>query len=68
MNNAPKKVAFMTLGCKVNTYDSEAMMEIFETAGYSIVDFSKVADVDVINTCAVTHLGDQKSRKMMRKA
>ena len=68
MNNAPKKVAFMTLGCKVNTYDSEAMMEMFETAGYSIVDFSKVADVYVINTCTVTHLGDQKSRKMMRKA
>ena len=63
-----KKVAFMTLGCKVNTYDSEAMMEIFEGAGYAIVDFSEVADVYVINTCTVTHLGDQKSRKMMRKA
>jgi len=63
-----KKVAFMTLGCKVNTYDSEAMMEIFEGAGYQPVDFSKVADVYVINTCTVTHLGDQKSRKMMRKA
>lgn len=58
----------MTLGCKVNTYDSEAMMEIFESAGYTIVDFSEVADVYVINTCTVTHLGDQKSRKMMRKA
>ncbi len=63
-----KKVGFMTLGCKVNTYDSEAMMEIFETAGYAIVDFSEMADVYVINTCTVTHLGDQKSRKMMRKA
>lgn len=68
MNNAQKKVGFMTLGCKVNTYDSEAMMEIFETAGYAVVDFSEVADVYVINTCTVTHLGDQKSRKMMRKA
>lgn len=68
MNNAQRKVGFMTLGCKVNTYDSEAMMEIFETAGYTIVDFSEVADVYVINTCTVTHLGDQKSRKMMRKA
>ncbi|MDO9491048.1 tRNA (N(6)-L-threonylcarbamoyladenosine(37)-C(2))-methylthiotransferase MtaB [Acetobacterium sp.] len=68
MNNAHRKVGFMTLGCKVNTYDSEAMMEIFETAGYTIVDFSEVADVYVINTCTVTHLGDQKSRKMMRKA
>lgn len=58
----------MTLGCKVNTYDSEAMMEIFEGAGYAIVDFNQLADVYVINTCTVTHLGDQKSRKMMRKA
>ncbi|MGV8905560.1 MAG: tRNA (N(6)-L-threonylcarbamoyladenosine(37)-C(2))-methylthiotransferase MtaB [Acetobacterium sp.] len=64
----PKKVAFMTLGCKVNTYDSEAMMEIFEVAGYQPVAFSEIADVYVINTCTVTHLGDQKSRKMMRKA
>ncbi|HEY5537443.1 MAG TPA: tRNA (N(6)-L-threonylcarbamoyladenosine(37)-C(2))-methylthiotransferase MtaB [Acetobacterium sp.] len=63
-----KNVAFMTLGCKVNTYDSEAMMEIFEGAGYNLVDFSEVADVYVINTCTVTNLGDQKSRKMMRKA
>lgn len=63
-----KNVAFMTLGCKVNTYDSEAMMEIFERAGYAIVDFSEVADVYVINTCTVTHLGDRKSRNMMRKA
>lgn len=68
MNSSQKKVAFMTLGCKVNAYDSEAMMEIFERAGYEIVDFSAVADVYVINTCTVTHLGDQKSRKMMRKA
>ncbi len=68
MNKINKKVAFMTLGCKVNTYDSEAMMELFELDGYSIVDFSEVADVYVINTCTVTHLGDQKSRKMMRKA
>ncbi|WP_303867169.1 tRNA (N(6)-L-threonylcarbamoyladenosine(37)-C(2))-methylthiotransferase MtaB [Acetobacterium wieringae] len=68
MNNTNNKVAFMTLGCKVNTYDSEAMMELFESAGYTIVDFSEVADVYVINTCTVTHLGDQKSRKMMRKA
>lgn len=68
MKSEQKKVAFMTLGCKVNTYDSEAMMEIFEGAGYAIVDFSQVADVYVINTCTVTHLGDQKSRKMSRKA
>jgi len=68
VNFHKKKVAFMTLGCKVNTYDSEAMMEIFEVAGYAVVDFSEVADVYVINTCTITNLGDQKSRKMMRKA
>lgn len=68
MNNAQKKVGFMTLGCKVNTYDSEALMEIFEAGGYTIVDFTELADVYVINTCTVTHLGDQKSRKMIRKA
>ena len=61
-------VAFLTLGCKVNSYDSEAMMEIFEAAGYQVVDFSDFADVYVINTCTVTHLGDRKSRQMMRKA
>ncbi|MDO4289025.1 MAG: tRNA (N(6)-L-threonylcarbamoyladenosine(37)-C(2))-methylthiotransferase MtaB [Eubacterium sp.] len=61
-------VAFLTLGCKVNSYDSEAMMEIFEGAGYQVVDFADFADVYVINTCTVTHLGDRKSRQMMRKA
>ncbi|MEG2284199.1 MAG: tRNA (N(6)-L-threonylcarbamoyladenosine(37)-C(2))-methylthiotransferase MtaB [Eubacterium sp.] len=63
-----KRVAFSTLGCKVNSYDTEAMMEIFEAAKYKIVDFSDCADVYVINTCTVTHLGDRKSRNMMRKA
>ena len=58
----------MTLGCKVNTYDSEALMEIFETNGYEIVGFGEIADVYVVNTCTVTHLGDRKSRNMMRKA
>lgn len=68
MENQSKTVAFMTLGCKVNSYDSEAMMEIFEKDGYKIVGFSEVADVYVVNTCTVTHLGDRKSRNMMRKA
>ena len=66
MNN--KTVAFHTLGCKVNSYDTEAMMEIFEKAGYRIVGFAEYADVYVVNTCTVTHLGDRKSRNMMRKA
>ncbi len=63
-----KKVAFTTLGCKVNAYDSQALMEIFQGAGYEIVEFSKKAHVYVINTCTVTHLGDRKSRNMLRKA
>ncbi|WKY43467.1 tRNA (N(6)-L-threonylcarbamoyladenosine(37)-C(2))-methylthiotransferase MtaB [Eubacteriaceae bacterium ES2] len=63
-----KKVGFMTLGCKVNSYDSEALMEIFESDGFEIVDFSDIADVYVVNTCTVTHLGDRKSRNALRKA
>lgn len=66
--NKVKKVAFATLGCKVNAYDSQALMEIFEAAGYEIVEFSKPADIYVINTCTVTHTGDRKSRNMLRKA
>ena len=63
-----EKVAFHTLGCKVNTYDTETLAEIFEKEGYSIVDFEDRADVYVINTCTVTNLGDRKSRQMIRKA
>lgn len=63
-----KKVAFYTLGCKVNTYDTEALAEIFENANYEIVDFGEKADVYVINTCTVTNLGDRKSRQMIRRA
>ncbi|MFZ7130727.1 MAG: tRNA (N(6)-L-threonylcarbamoyladenosine(37)-C(2))-methylthiotransferase MtaB [Eubacteriales bacterium] len=63
-----KKVAFHTLGCKVNTYDTEAMMELFENSGYQIVDFDDKADVYVVNSCTVTNIGDKKSRQMIRKA
>lgn len=62
------KVAFTTLGCKVNQYETEAMTELFKKAGYSIVDYDEFADVYVINTCTVTSLGDKKSRQMIRKA
>ncbi len=62
------KIAFTTLGCKVNLYDTEAMMELFEKEGYQIVEFDEVADVYVINTCTVTNLGDKKSRQMIRRA
>ncbi len=63
-----KKVAFYTLGCKVNQYDSEAMLESFINAGYQSVDFSKKADVYVINTCIVTGTGEKKSKQMIRRA
>ncbi len=63
-----KKVAFYTLGCKVNQYETEAMTELFEREGYETVNFDQFADVYVINTCTVTNLGDRKSRQMIRRA
>ncbi|MCT4605284.1 MAG: tRNA (N(6)-L-threonylcarbamoyladenosine(37)-C(2))-methylthiotransferase MtaB [Marinisporobacter sp.] len=63
-----KKVAFYTLGCKVNQYETEAMGEMFEKKGYEIVDSTELADVYVINTCTVTNLGDRKSRQFIRRA
>lgn len=62
------KVAFYTLGCKVNQYETEAMSEIFENLGYETVDFGKKADVYIINTCTVTGLSARKSRQMIRRA
>lgn len=62
------KVAIHTLGCKVNTYESEAMLRLFKQNGYEEVPFKEEADVYVINTCTVTNTGDSKSRQMIRKA
>ncbi|MCR6513497.1 MAG: tRNA (N(6)-L-threonylcarbamoyladenosine(37)-C(2))-methylthiotransferase MtaB [Clostridium chrysemydis] len=62
------KVAFSTLGCRVNVYESEAMVEKFVRDGYSVVDFSEKADVYVINTCSVTNTGDKKSRQIIGRA
>ncbi len=62
------KVAFYTLGCKVNQYETEAMAEAFEHAGYEVVDFEEAADVYVINTCTVTGLSSRKSRQAIRRA
>jgi len=63
-----KTIATYTLGCKVNQYDTEAMLESFERAGYVSVPFSEAADVYLINTCTVTGTGDQKSLKTIRRA
>ncbi|MBR6954254.1 MAG: tRNA (N(6)-L-threonylcarbamoyladenosine(37)-C(2))-methylthiotransferase MtaB [Clostridia bacterium] len=62
-----KAVAFYTLGCKVNQYDSQAMLERFRAAGYQAVPFSAEADVYVINTCTVTGVGDKKSLQAARR-
>lgn len=61
------KVAFYTLGCKVNTYETESVWELFEEKGYKRVDHKSYSDVYVINTCTVTNSGDSKSRKAIRK-
>ena len=63
-----KKAALHNLGCKVNAYETEAMQQILEQAGYEIVPFQEMADVYVINTCSVTNMADRKSRQMLHKA
>ncbi|MGA8943122.1 MAG: tRNA (N(6)-L-threonylcarbamoyladenosine(37)-C(2))-methylthiotransferase MtaB [Thermoactinomyces sp.] len=63
-----KTVAFHTLGCKVNAYETEAIWHLFKKAGYRRVEFEDVADVYVINTCTVTNTGDRKSRQVIRRA
>ena len=62
------KIAFHTLGCKVNQNDTESMTSLFRERGHEIVPFEAVADVYVINTCAVTNLGERKSRQSIRRA
>ncbi|MBR6697244.1 MAG: tRNA (N(6)-L-threonylcarbamoyladenosine(37)-C(2))-methylthiotransferase MtaB [Lachnospiraceae bacterium] len=68
MNNKECKVAFQTLGCKVNSYETEAMQNKFENAGYTIVKFNEKADVYIINTCSVTNMADRKSRQVIHRA
>ncbi len=61
------KAGFITLGCKVNIYESNALKEALENNGFEVVDASEDCDVFVINTCSVTNMADAKSRKMIRK-
>ena len=61
------KAAFHTLGCKVNQYETEALIEQFRAAGYDIVGENETADVYVVNTCTVTHVSDRKSRQYIRR-
>ena len=62
------KFAVCTLGCKVNTYESEYISNVFIKNGYTKVDFDELADIYIINTCTVTNMSDKKSRQMLRKA
>ena len=61
------RVAFATLGCKVNQYETEALSELFSSEGFTVVDASEEADVYVVNSCTVTAVGDKKSRQTVRK-
>ena len=63
-----KKAALHNLGCKVNAYETEAMQEMLENAGYEVVPFREGADIYIINTCTVTNIADRKSRKMLHRA
>lgn len=65
---ASMKVAFFTLGCKVNQNDSASLAALFQNKGYSVVPFEKSADIYVINTCSVTRTSDRKSAQIIRKA
>ena len=63
-----KKVSFYTLGCKVNQYETNAMTQKFQEAGYKIVNMnSEIADIYIVNTCTVTNMSDRKSRQVLRR-
>ena len=62
-----KKVAFVSLGCKVNQYETNAMSQEFIEHGYEVVEFTDIADVYIVNTCTVTNIADRKSRQMLRR-
>ena len=62
------KVAFYTLGCKVNQYETNGMIQSFKNNNYEVVDFNEKADIYIINTCTVTNMSDRKSRQILRQA
>ncbi len=62
-----KKVAFITLGCKVNQYETNSMIQKFIQKGYEIVEATEKADIYIVNTCTVTNMSDRKSRQMLRR-
>lgn len=66
-NRSKKKVAFVTLGCKVNQYESNAMAGKFIDSEYEICNVDESPDIVVVNTCTVTNIADRKSRQLLRK-
>ena len=68
INDNDKTVAFLSLGCKVNAYETESIKEMFKNAGYDIRQFNEVADIYIVNTCTVTNIADRKSRQMLHRA
>ncbi|WP_159521021.1 tRNA (N(6)-L-threonylcarbamoyladenosine(37)-C(2))-methylthiotransferase MtaB [Sunxiuqinia indica] len=68
MSTTKKRIAFKTLGCRLNQYETDALVSDFDQAGYEIVDFKEQADVVVVNTCTVTNQSDQKSRHTISQA
>lgn len=62
------KAAFLTLGCKVNQYETDSMADLLTACGTEIVDFNDMADIYIVNTCSVTNIADRKSRQMLHKA
>ena len=67
LKNERKSIAFYTLGCKVNQYETNGMIQEFKNAGYEIVEFEGKADIYIINTCTVTNMSDKKSRQIIRR-
>ena len=67
LKNERKSIAFYTLGCKVNQYETNAMIQQFKNTGYEIVEFEEKADIYIINTCTVTNMSDKKSRQIIRR-
>ena len=61
------KVSFYTLGCKVNQYETNGMIQKFKEAGYQIVNLEEITDICIVNTCTVTNMSDRKSRQALRR-
>ena len=62
------RIALLSLGCKVNSYETDGMKQQFEKEGYEIVSFNSIADIYLVNTCTVTNVADKKSRQMLHRA